>query len=95
MTIAGYGTGKSHLAVTLAALFSGHDNTLRQIALSRIESADAEIARQFYHYTGKNLVLIYNGMSNFNLDSETLRLAKLALAQHGMDSRPLAKIKKM
>ena len=92
MTIAGYGTGKSHLAVTLAALFSGHDNTLRQIALSRIESADAEIARQFYHYTGKNLVLIYNGMSNFNLDSETLRLAKLALAQHGMDSSVLMEL---
>lgn len=92
LTIAGYGTGKSHLAVTLAALLSGHDATLRRTAISRIESVDAGIAGQFSGYTGKNLVLVYNGMSNFNLDSETLRLTKLALAQHGLDSSVLSEL---
>ena len=33
MTIAGYGTGKSHLSVALASLLSGHDEELRQLVL--------------------------------------------------------------
>ena len=42
MTIAGYGTGKSHLAVCLGALFSGDAGTTDSV-IQNIAAADAEI----------------------------------------------------
>ena len=66
LTIAGYGTGKSHLAVALASLMSGHSDTLRNTAIKRIAAVDRKIAEEVYSYTDKNLVLVYNGMNNFN-----------------------------
>ena len=42
MTIAGYGTGKSHLAVCLGALFSG-DAGVTDSVIQNITAADAEI----------------------------------------------------
>ena len=84
LTIAGYGTGKSHLAVALASLMSGHSDTLRNTAIKRIAAVDRKIAEEVSSYTDKNLVLVYNGMNNFNLDYETLSIAKSALKQHGI-----------
>lgn len=86
LTIAGYGTGKSHLAVTLAALFSGHSDELRAAAIERIANADKDIAAKISAHSEKNLVLVLNGMNNFNLDSEFLSVAKMALEQHGISS---------
>jgi len=94
LTIAGYGTGKSHLAVALASLLSGHNEELRLTAIECIRSVDAAIANEFEQYKGRNLVLVYNGMSNFNLDSETLQLARAALTQHGMDTSILSSLTK-
>ena len=45
LTIAGYGAGKSHLAVSLAALFSGNP-VLSQIVTSNIALADKQIAAE-------------------------------------------------
>lgn len=94
MTIAGYGTGKSHLAVVLASLLSGHDKQLRGKAIQRIRSVDKNIATKIEEYTDENLVLVYNGMNNFNLDHETLRIARIALAQHGLDDSVFSEITK-
>ena len=56
MTIAGYGTGKSHLAVCLGALFSGKSELADTIA-QNISSADREIGQFIKNInTRKNLV---------------------------------------
>ncbi len=94
LTIAGYGTGKSHLAVTLASLMSGHDENLRKIAIDRIAAVDRNIAAEVAAYTDKNLVLVFNGMNNFNLDYETLSVTKEALKQHGISADVLNSITK-
>lgn len=84
LTIAGYGTGKSHLAVTLASLMSGHDEALRRAAIGRIAAVDRKIAESVSEYTDKNLMIVLNGMNNFNLDHEMLSVAGKALSQHGI-----------
>lgn len=79
MTIAGYGTGKSHLSVALASLLSGHDEELRQVVLKNISAADRSIGEEIKAYLHKNLVIVLNGMRDFNLNSEVLATAKKLL----------------
>lgn len=86
MTIAGYGTGKSHLSVALASLLSGHDEELRQVVLKNISAADRSIGEEIKAYLHKNLVIVLNGMRDFNLNSEVLATAKKALAQHSLSA---------
>ncbi len=89
MTIAGYGAGKSHLAVSLAALFSANKE-LTEIVEEKIALADKEIAEKIISANKKkNLVIVLNGMNNFNLDAEVLRCVRLALYQNGMDDSVL------
>lgn len=84
MTIAGYGTGKSHLSAALAAFLSGHDDTVRQIVLKNITATDRTIGTAMADYSGKNLMIVLNGMRDFNLNTEVLSSAKKALIQHGL-----------
>ena len=86
MTIAGYGTGKSHLSVALASLLSGHDEELRQLVLTNIAAADKQIGEDIRIDLHKNLVIVLNGMRDFNLNSEVLATAKKALAQHSLST---------
>ena len=69
MTIAGYGTGKSHLSVALASLLSGHDEELRQLVLKNISAADRQIGEEIITDLRKHLVIVLNGMRDFNLNS--------------------------
>ena len=94
LTIASYGTGKSHLAVTLAALFSGHNEELRNVALERIALVDKEISADISNHFEKNLVVVLNGMQNFNLDHEILSVTRKALKQHGIDDNILQELTK-
>lgn len=85
LTIAGYGTGKSHLGVTLATLL-GEENNEREIVLNKIKDVD----NSSYDYIsktlrGKNLVLTLNGMNDFNLNYQMLKVAKLALKEQGIN----------
>ncbi len=94
MTIAGYGCGKSHLAVCLAALFSGNP-TMSQIVIENIANADSTIAEEIRkRQTRKNLVIALNGMNNFNLDAEVLRCVRLSLSQNGLSDDVLKKLTK-
>ena len=94
MTIAGYGTGKSHLAVCLGALFSGK-NELADTIAQNISNADREIGQYIKDINvKKNLVIVLNGMNNFNLDAEVLRCARLSLARFGISDNPLQKLTK-
>lgn len=94
MTIAGYGTGKSHLAVCLGALFSGK-NELADTIAQNISNADHEIGQYIKDInTKKNLVIVLNGMNNFNLDAEILRCTRLSLARFGVSDKLLQKLTK-
>lgn len=83
LTIAGYGTGKSHLAVTLGSLFSGNTK-LRSAVISNLRSIDSDIADSIEKNDKRNLVIALNGMRNFNLDSEVLRCVRMELEKDGI-----------
>lgn len=82
MPIAGYGTGKSHLAVTLSALLSGEEfnPVLHEKILTNLSRADKSIANKIRPLVkNRHLVLTLNGMRDFNLHYELLRTAEKAL----------------
>ena len=95
LAIADYGTGKSHLAVTLAQLLSG-PNYMPDVysgILKNIESIDKESAERIKANTdGRNLVLVINGMRDFNLHAEILKAAQKSLALYGLSDEPLRKL---
>lgn len=95
MGIAGYGTGKSHLALTLAMLFSGHDKATAQEVIHNIAVADADIGKAIESSVTKpNLVIPINGMRDFNLNYEILNAARRSLLLHGHDDSPLRSLTK-
>lgn len=94
MTIAGYGTGKSHLAVTLGTLY-GHNFEDRAVVTEHLYEVDSEIGTYIRTTNIKsNLVVTLNGMNNFNLDYEVLKCAKASLLLHGRDDSELRKLTK-
>lgn len=86
LAIAGYGTGKSHLAVALSELLSGpsfHPEIYRSV-LSNLKKADPTIGTEIQRtLTTRNLVLTLNGVNNFDLHYELLRTAQKALKLYG------------
>lgn len=97
LAIADYGTGKSHLAVTLGQLLSGQEympETFSKIIdnISKIDKQDAKEIKELYNR--RNLVLIINGMKDFNLHSEILKAAQKTLKLHGISDNNLKKINK-
>lgn len=95
LAIADYGTGKSHLAVTLGLLLSGPDympETFDKVIanINKIDSEDANIIRQ--NCNRRNLVLTLNGMRDFNLHSELLKAAEKSLSLYGISDEKLRKI---
>ncbi len=93
LAIAGYGTGKSHLAVTLGALFGG-PTQLQDSIISNIGEADGQIAAKLQKQKQKNLVIALNGMRNFNLDAEILRCARATLSRDGISDEPIRSLTK-
>jgi len=95
LAIAGYGTGKSHLAVTLATLLSGKDyqpSSYLQI-LGNIRNIDSKSADAIREFTERpNLVLVLNGMRDFNLHYELLKAAQKSLKLYGCDDTNLKKL---
>ncbi|MDQ2087088.1 hypothetical protein RBH29_11695 [Herbivorax sp. ANBcel31] len=85
LTIAPYGTGKSHLAATLGKLFSTkkEDQLVNKI-LNNIKVADNTISEDIATKMDKpNLVIMLNGMNDFNLNYEILNSAKKVLKTFG------------
>ena len=95
LAIADYGTGKSHLAVTLGQLFSGPEympETFEKV-LSNIQTIDAEAATEIRNNCdGNNFVMVINGMRDFNLHSEILRAAQKSLKLYGLPDDSLRKL---
>jgi hypothetical protein len=86
LTIAGYGAGKSHLSVTIAALLSGVDESLRKAISDKLVLVDEEIGTEVKGKSEKNLVLVINGMNDFNLNNEILKNASRTLELFGLDN---------
>ena len=85
MTIAPYGTGKSHLAVTLASLFSREDK-LQKTILNNISKVDSSVAAELNGLSLKpNIVLVLNGMKDFNLNYEILNATQKVLKLHNVN----------
>ena len=93
LAIAGYGTGKSHLAVTLASLLSNPGSYVANKVLENIALADKDIggqAKQILDQVGKPfLVVTINGMKDFYLCGEIMRQILSALNKAKLDTSVL------
>lgn len=94
LTIAPYGTGKSHLSVTMASFLSGNKEA-QQVVLKNLQSVDKNIAAQVAkHELKPNLVLMLNGMRDFNLNYEILNATQKTLDIYNVDSEFLKELTK-
>lgn len=95
LAIAGYGTGKSHLGVTMAQLLSGSKympETYQKI-IRNLEYIDKSKSIEITKLTKQpNLVLVINGMKDFNLHYEVLNAAKRSLELYGCNTDSLKKL---
>ncbi|WP_143156985.1 hypothetical protein [Desulforamulus putei] len=93
MAVAGYGTGKSHLAVTLSALLTAPQGSLAGSILRNMEVADRELAlrvrRQLAELAQPYLVVAINGMRDFDLGQEIIRQVLRALQRDGISTSVL------
>jgi len=95
LTIAGYGTGKSHLAVTLGKLFEYREVEVSRKVLDNLRKADSNLANDIGNKINKkNLVLVLNGMRDFNLNIEILNVARKVLYKHGYNDEFFSDITK-
>lgn len=97
LAVAGYGSGKSHLAVTLSELLTTSDDTLREEIVGHIVEADPEnekeLRRLVRELSGKVLVITLNGIEHGDLTSKFLAQLKATFARDGVDSVPLENLR--
>lgn len=97
MAVAGYGTGKSHLALALAELLHAPESPVGQAVLESIAAADEDLGQEcrilLNEQSKPSLVIALNGMSEFPLLPEILRRATDALRADGLDSSPLENVR--
>ncbi len=98
LAIAGYGTGKSHLAITLASLLSNPKHEVASKILDNIIMADASIGRRAKQIITKIsdrpfLVIAINGMQDFDLCGEIIRQVLFVLKQNGLDTTVLENLR--
>lgn len=95
LAVAGYGTGKSHLAVTMAQLLSGKrymPDTYQKV-LKNIARVDSDAAKSISQLSDRpNFVIVLNGMRDFNLHYELLRSAQRSLRLYGYSDDSLKKL---
>jgi hypothetical protein len=93
LAIAGYGTGKSHLGLTLATLLTEPDGDSATQVLSALDAADAVIGSEVRALLNEAkqpcLVLALNGMQSFDLTAEVTRQISRDLKKRGLDTRPV------
>jgi len=97
LAIAGYGTGKSHLATTLSLLLSDPSSEVAKKVLKNLQQADQTLAKEteaeLRILGGKSLILAINGMGNFDLASEVTRQILLQLKEAKIDTGPLDQLR--
>jgi hypothetical protein len=89
MVVAGYGSGKSHLALTCAALLGKQDGVTESV-LEHIEQADAdlgaEVREQISRLDKPVLVLPLDGMAGFHLGNALSQAVFAQLRRYGVDA---------
>jgi len=97
LAIAGYGTGKSHLGLTLGALLRNPDSDTAAAVLKGITSADSEIGNRMSAILAETrqpcLVVAINGMQSFDLTTEVTRQIVAQVKSVGLDTRPLDELR--
>jgi hypothetical protein len=97
LAIAGYGTGKSHLALTLGTLLADPVGPQADRILSGIEVADQGIAVDIKTMIAETqrpcLVVALNGMQSFDLAAEVFRQIVHQIKKHGLDTRLLDELR--
>lgn len=90
LAIAGYGTGKSHLGLTLSMLCSEPHSETSNIIFNNLDLADigigASIRSSFNKLAHPFLVIPINGMDDFDLSAEITRQVLLQLRMHNCDT---------
>lgn len=98
LAIAGFGSGKSHMAVALAQLLETSNMDLRNIILTNIGLADTGIEKRITEIltsiSQKVLVVTINGMNNFDLAAELLLQVRLKFDQRGIPTVALDSLRK-
>lgn len=97
LAIAGYGTGKSHLALALATLLSDPTSPTAAAVLTRLESADAAIGAEVRATLAQQprpaLVVALNGMRSFDLTSELTQQVADRVRAHGLSADALDELR--
>lgn len=90
LAVAGYGSGKSHLSVTIAAILSDPDGETAAQVLEQVHSADADIGaalQEILKSLGKPvLVLPIDGSKGFHLGTALSRVVFAQLDGAGVDA---------
>lgn len=90
LAVAGYGTGKSHLGVTLSSLLEQPQSSTAKKILKNLSMADPGIGKQVKDLIGSSeqpfLVVSINGMQDFDLNNEIIRQILSALHKRGLDT---------
>jgi hypothetical protein len=93
LAIAGYGSGKSHLAVTLDLLLADHSSDVSKTIVNNLASIDAALARKVSEALSKvsrpYLVIALDGMSNFDLGVEFTKKVIAQLKARELDMFPI------
>lgn len=97
MAIAGYGTGKSHLGITIATLLNDPTNDVAKRIMVNLESADknlgSRLKNQLSLFNQSFLVVTINGMQDFDLSNEIIRQVIIALNRRGLDTSPIENLR--
>lgn len=97
LAIAGYGTGKSHIGLTLANLLSDPEGESALRILSSIDAADDSIGRDIRVLLQESmqpcLVVALNGMQSFDLAAEITKQIVRNLRAQGHDPKPLDELR--
>lgn len=97
LAIAGYGTGKSHLGVTLASLLSNPSSDVAESVLRNITMADKAIGNRAKKILGSSkqpyLVLTINGMQDFDLTAEIVRQILQIIHHNNLDTSVLENLR--
>ena len=93
LAIAGYGTGKSHLGLTLATLLASRNIECKKKIVQNISYADSTISENIENkiegISKPYIIFSLNGMKNFNLASELSRQALNYLKQNDQCTQSL------
>ena len=97
LAIAGYGTGKSHLALTLATLLNDPEGDVADSILANLETSDASIGSEVRSLLKEQskppLIITLNGMQNFDLTSEFAKQVVDQVKLRELDTQPLDELR--